>query len=176
MAPDAFPATVSSGMLDIVIALIRSLASAFGSRKDLALENLALRQQLAVAKRHMKRSNLTDSDRIFWIVLARCWDRWRDVVLVVKPDTVVRWHRLGFRYYWRKKSKPGPGRPRIAREVRDLIREMRLATSGICGTPSSMLESVSVSLSTTIRRRSSSSSTEGCDAVVIACSLFGYVA
>ena len=62
-------------MLDIVIALIHTLASALGSRKDLALENLALRQQLAVAKRHMKRSDLTDSDRIFWIVLARYWKR-----------------------------------------------------------------------------------------------------
>ena len=59
-------------MLDIAIALIHTLASALGSSKDLALENLALRQQLAVAKRHMKRSDLTDSDRIFWIVLARC--------------------------------------------------------------------------------------------------------
>ena len=114
-------------MLDIVIALIDTLAPALGSRRDLALENLALRQQLAVAKRHMKRSNLEDCDRIFWIVLARCWDRWRDVVFVVKPDTVVRWHRLGFRYYWRKKSKPKPGRPPIAREVRDLIREMSAA-------------------------------------------------
>ncbi|MCP3918610.1 MAG: transposase [bacterium] len=114
-------------MLDIAIALIRTLASVLGSPKDLALENLALRQQLAVAKRHMKRSNLTDSDRVFWIVLARCWGRWRDVVFVVKPDTVVRWHRLGFRYYWRRKSKPGSGRPRIAREVRDLIREMSSA-------------------------------------------------
>jgi putative transposase len=114
-------------MLDIVIALIRTLASAFGSRKDLALENLALRQQLALAKRHMRPSNLRDCDRIFWIAVARCWDRWRDVVFVVKPETVIRWHRLGFRYYWRKKSKPGPGRPRIAREVRDLIREMSSA-------------------------------------------------
>ena len=114
-------------MLDVVMALIRTLASLLGSRKDLALENLALRQQLAVARRHMKRSNLTDSDRIFWIVLARCWDHWRDVVFVVKPDTVVRWHRLGFRYYWRKKSKPGPGRPPIAPELRDLIREMSSA-------------------------------------------------
>jgi putative transposase len=114
-------------MLDIVIALIDTLASALGSRKDLALEHLALRQQLAVAKRHMKRSELKDCDRIFWIVLARCWARWRDVLFVVKPDTVVRWHRLGFRYYWRKKSTPTPGRPPIPRELGDLIRRMSAA-------------------------------------------------
>jgi putative transposase len=114
-------------MLDIVIALIRALASVLGNRKDLALENLALRQQLAVARRHMKKSNLTDWDRVFWIVLTRCWSRWRDVVFVVKPDTVVRWHRLGFRHYWRKKSKPGPGRPPIALELRQLIRNMSAA-------------------------------------------------
>ena len=114
-------------MLDIVIALIRSLVSALGSRRNLALENLALRQQLAVAKRHMRPSNLTDADRIFWIVLARCWSRWRDVVFVVKPDTIVRWHRLWFRYYWRKKSRPKSGRPRIVSELRDLIRGMSAA-------------------------------------------------
>ena len=114
-------------MLDIVIALIDTLASALGSRKDLALENLALRQQFAVAKRHMRRSELKDCDRIFWIVLARCWARWRDVLFVVKPDTVVRWHRLGFRYYWRKKSKPKSGRPQIASELRDLIHKMSAA-------------------------------------------------
>ena len=100
---------------------------AFGTRRNLVLENLALRKQLAVAERHMKRSNLTNCGRIFWIVLARCWDRWRDVVLVVKPGTVVRWHRLGFRYYWRKRSRPGSGRRKIARELRDLIHTMGMA-------------------------------------------------
>ncbi len=114
-------------MLDIAIALIRALGSALGSRRDLALENLALRQQLAVATRHMKPSSLTNCDRLFWIAFARCCHRWRDVIAIVKPDTVVRWHRRGFRNYWRKKSRPGPGRPRIAPELRDLIRKMSTA-------------------------------------------------
>ena len=76
-------------MLDLVIARIRALTSTVRTRRDLALENLALRQQLIVAKRHIKRSNLKNADRIFWVALARYWHRWRDVIAIVKPDTVV---------------------------------------------------------------------------------------
>ena len=90
-------------MLDILIALLHALTSTLRTRRDLALENLALRQQLVVAKRHMKRSNLKNADRVFWVALARYWHCWRDVITIVKPDTVVGWHRRGFRYYWRKK-------------------------------------------------------------------------
>ena len=85
-------------MLDILIALLRALTSPLQTRRSLALENLALRQQLIVAKRHMKRSSLTNVDRLFWVALARYWPRWRDVITIVKPETVVAWHRRGFRY------------------------------------------------------------------------------
>jgi transposase InsO family protein len=65
-------------------------------------------------------------DRAFWIALARVWPRWKQALVVVKPDTVVRWHREGFRRYWRWISTPGPGRPPISEEVKDLI--VRMAT------------------------------------------------
>ncbi len=65
---------------------------------------------------------LTPLDRAFWIALFRYWPRWNEVLVIVKPDTVVRWHRKGFRLYWRWISRRGPGRPRISTEVQDLIK------------------------------------------------------
>ncbi len=91
----------------------------------LAMENLALRQQLAVLKGSVKRPKLRPRDRVFWTWLLRLWPPWRDVLILVKPETVVAWHRQGFRLYWRWKSRAGKlGRPRIEREVLDLIRRM----------------------------------------------------
>jgi len=94
------------------------------SRADLALEILALRQQVAVLKRKRPRPPLRWSDRLFWIMLRRLWSGWKDVLLIVKPDTVVAWHRAGFRWYWRWKSRRLPGRRRITLEIRDLIRRL----------------------------------------------------
>jgi len=92
---------------------------------DLALENLALRQQLAIMKRSNKRPRLHIRDRLLWVVLSRLWSGWQDALIVVKPDTVVRWHRKGFKLFWRFKSRlRGPGRPPISPDVRDLIRRM----------------------------------------------------
>ena len=103
-----------------------ALRSSVRNQRDLALENLALRQQLATLKFRGPRPNLTDSDRLFWVVLSRCWSKWVSVVHVVQPATVIRWHRQGFRYYWRWKSRPR-GRPRIDSETRQLVRKMCLA-------------------------------------------------
>ncbi len=72
----------------------------FTKRTDLVAENLALRQQLIVLHRKTKRPRLRMKDRIFWLWLAQSWDGWRESLLVVKPATVVRWHRQGFKYYW----------------------------------------------------------------------------
>ena len=113
-------------MLDLAT-LISILDLAVKDRAQLALEDVALRHQLAVLKRSVTRPKIDDSDRLVWIMLRRLLRDWKDALVFVKPDTVVRWHRLGFRYYWRKKSKPGPGRPRVAPELRDLIREMSAA-------------------------------------------------
>jgi len=91
----------------------------------LTAENLALRQQLIVLKRNQKRSALKGRDRLFWVVMSRIWTGWRDALLIVQPDTVVRWHKKGFRYYWRRKSQAGRrGRPSLDSDVRALILKM----------------------------------------------------
>ncbi len=90
---------------------------------NLAAENLALRQQLAVMKRTNKRPKIRTADRLFWVLLFRIWSPWRKSLVIVSPDTVVRWHRKGFKLFWKFKSK-GPGRPKIDHEIRDLIRRM----------------------------------------------------
>ncbi len=103
---------------------------ALPSRRSLILENLALRQQLAVYKRNAKRPHLRQTDRLFWVWLSRCWSDWRSVVDIVRPKTVIGWHRQGFRCYWRWKSwQRGrkQGRPRVTGEVRALIRTMKQA-------------------------------------------------
>ncbi len=93
----------------------------------LVLENLALRQQLAVYKRNSKRPRLTRSDRVFWIALASVWDGWRRALVVVHPDTVVRWQRQRFRKYWARlsgKPRRKVGRPLIGKPIRDFIQTM----------------------------------------------------
>jgi hypothetical protein len=76
-------------------------------------------------KQSAKRPKLRPRDRVFWAWLSRFWSNWRCALVIVQPDTVVRWHRQGFKLYWRWKSRPGKtGRPPIEREIRDLIRRM----------------------------------------------------
>src|SRR5262245_49179106 len=90
----------------------------------MAVEILALRQQVAVLKRRRPKPPLHPLDRLFWTVLRAIWSRWKDALFIVKPETVVGWHRAGFRLYWRWKSRPRGGRPRITEEVRVLIRRL----------------------------------------------------
>ena len=77
----------------------------FRSRQHIVMENLVSRQQLAVPKRRHPRPKLNSSDRLFWLVIRRCWSGWKQALLVVTPETVVRWHRAGFRWYWKLISK-----------------------------------------------------------------------
>lgn len=93
-------------------------------RATIVAENLALRHQLGVLQRSVKRPRLRQRDRILWVWLSRFWANWRSCLIIVKPDTVVRWHRDGFRLYWRWKSRGKPGRPKIGAEIRRLIRGM----------------------------------------------------
>src|SRR5215469_7389933 len=98
----------------------------FRSHPSLLLENLALRQQLVVLKRHHPRPKLYLFDKLFWLLIRRCWSGWKQALLVVTPETVVRWHRAGFRWYWRmisKTRKPIGGR-QTPKEVWDLIFQM----------------------------------------------------
>lgn len=108
--------------------LFQAQASAFQSRDALVAENLALRHQIEVLQRNCTRPGLQWRDRAFWDILSCIWPSWRSALYVVQPDTVIRWHRQGFRFYWRWKSRPRrPGRPRIPREIRNLIRDISLA-------------------------------------------------
>ena len=114
-------------MLTRLVALLLSLRGALRGRADLALENLALRQQVAVLKEKRRRPRLSGLDRAFWVLLRRLWPRWADVLIIVKPETVVRWHRAGFRAYWRWRSKRrGPGRPPAHWPIRELIRRLAM--------------------------------------------------
>ena len=112
-------------MMKMTLNLIFNILFGFKRTFDIALENLALRQQLATMKRSGKRSQLRASDRLFWIMLCRFWSNWQEPLIVVKPETVIRWHRKGFKLFWKFKSRrKGPGRPPISPEIRDLILKM----------------------------------------------------
>jgi len=109
-------------VLHIILSFLVAIRVFFRSRSDTALEVLALRQQVAVLKRKRPRPKLNSWARLFWTILRRCWSRWTDVLVLVKPDTVIGWHRAGFRLYWRWRSRPRGGRPKITEEIRVLIR------------------------------------------------------
>jgi putative transposase len=94
------------------------------SRSDTALEILALRQQVAVLKRRRPRPALNSLDRLFWTTIRRFWSRWSDVLVIVKPETVIHWHRAGFRLYWRWRSRQRGGRPKVTDEIPALIRRL----------------------------------------------------
>ncbi len=105
---------------------VAALFASVRARRDLVLENLALRHQLAVYTRGRRRPRLRRHDRRFWSLLARGWSGWRGTLVMVEPDTVVRWHRSAWRAYWRWRSHRGSGRPRIPAELQQLI--VRMAT------------------------------------------------
>jgi hypothetical protein len=111
-------------VLQFVLALLPAIRVFFRSRQDTALEILALRQQVAVLRRKRPRPRLGQLDRLFWTTFRHVWSRWADVLVIVKPETVVGWHRAGFRLYWRWRSRPRGGRPKITAEIRGLIRRL----------------------------------------------------
>src|SRR5262245_66686133 len=102
-------------LISALFVLIRSLIV---SRTALAAENLALRQQLTVLNRKIHRPQLHRRDRFFWVILSQLWMNWREILIIVKPETVIKWHRQGFRLYWRWKSKALVSRPKIRSEER----------------------------------------------------------
>ena len=113
-------------MLIFLTTLLATLWSIFRSRASLGLENLALRHQIGVLHRSAgKRPKLTAGDRLLWICLSRLWRDWRSALAILKPETVIAWHRAAFPLFWTWKVRCGkPGRPVISSEVRDLIRKM----------------------------------------------------
>ena len=112
-------------MWSVVIALLLTLRTSLRHRTALQLEILALRHQLQVVERSRpRRVRLTGADRVLWVWLSRVWDQWRATVLIVRPETVLAWHRRGFRLFWTWRSRRCLGRPGVPADVRQLIRIM----------------------------------------------------
>ena len=106
-------------MIEALLLLGSFLKSGHENQTELALENLALRQQLAILKRNRPHARLRRRDRLFWACLSSVWQRWRESLIVVKPETVIRWHRKGFALYWTHLSKHHrSGRPETGNDMR----------------------------------------------------------
>src|SRR5215469_9945464 len=123
-------------MMNLFALLLGAIWRVFRARRDLLLENLALRQQLAALKRRHPKPRLTIFDKALWILAHRFWAGWKQVLIVVTPETVVRWHRAGFRWYWSviSKVRKPVGRRRTSKQVRDLICQM-MAENPTWGAP-----------------------------------------
>ena len=107
---------------------LRLIIFVMAGHKQVALENSALRQPLAVMKRGAPPTQLRQRDRLFWILLMRIWKEWESALVLVQPDTAVGWQRNRFRRYWSRLSRPkAPGRPQISAELQTLVRQMAAA-------------------------------------------------
>src|SRR5438132_6313059 len=112
-------------MMCVMISVLWMLRSFVRSRASLHLEVLALRHQLLVLERSRpRRLRLAKADRWLWAWLSRSWSGWRTALVIVKPETVIAWHRQGFRLFWTWTSRRRIGRPPVAADVRALIRTM----------------------------------------------------
>lgn len=113
-------------MFSLLFLFLGALVRVFRSRRGLILENLALRQQFVVLRRRHPRPRLGRVDKLLWIVVHCFWSGWRQSLILITPETVVRWHRAGFRFYWRliSRAQKPTGRKRLAKEVRDVIFRM----------------------------------------------------
>jgi hypothetical protein len=115
-------------MITLLLHLLRLLPFLVGGHRQLALENLVLPQQLAVYKRTVTRPRPRRTDRLFWIGLTRLWAGWKQPLVIVTPDTVLRWQRRRFREYWTRLSgRPTGGRPPINAQIKRLVTRMATA-------------------------------------------------
>src|SRR5438309_3418406 len=113
-------------MMTVMFAMLAYLRAFLVARHRLALEAVALRQQLAVYKRKQPRPKLKRFDRLFWVFVRQIWTNWAEALILVKPATVVAWHRAGYRLFWKWRSRrQRVGRPKVTEEVRGLIRRMK---------------------------------------------------
>jgi putative transposase len=118
----------SRPMMSVLVSLLLTIRSSVRSRAALQLEVLALRHQLRVLNRSRPgRVRLTRVDRVLWVWLSRVWREWRSALVIVRPDTVIGWHRRGFRLFWTWKSRCRLGRPAVPPDIRALIRTMSVA-------------------------------------------------
>ena len=115
-----------AAMFRVLGLLLGLLHLSFHSRRDLLLENLALRQQLVAFQRRNPKPRLRGIDRLFWVIARRLWSKWKQALMYVTPQTVARWHRAGFRLYWSWLSRHRKvfGRKPISKQVRALIFQM----------------------------------------------------
>ena len=122
-------------LIRFFIILIKILQIIRKSREELVLENLALRQQLAVYQTKKTKPKINDEDRCFWIALKQSWSKWMDLLVIVKPETIIDWQKRRFKKHWTKISTKDkkPGRKRIKKEIKDLI--YRLAGENNWGAP-----------------------------------------
>jgi hypothetical protein len=121
---------IGASLSSAKIVVVRALTLTLRGHRELVLENLALRQTTGAYHRTTRR-RLRARDRLFWMTLARAWRNWRTALIVVQPDTVIRWHRDWLRRRWTRRSQPrNHGRPSIDPQVRALVREM--ATANPC--------------------------------------------
>ena len=119
-------------MLNAIVLAIRFVLLIFAGQKQVALENAALRQQLAVFKRNVPRPKLSNRDRLFWIGLYMVWQDWKSALILVRPETVTCWHRERFRRCWRNLSQPkNAGRPGTRSEIRKLIHTYSCAACSV---------------------------------------------
>src|SRR5450631_439636 len=122
-------------MPPVVYAILSALGALFRSRLSLRVENIALRHQLAIYQRTIKRPRVRPEDRFLWSWLSRHWVAWREILVFVQPATVIAWQRRRFRDHWAHLSRSGrTGRPLISEEMRELIRKVS-AANPLWGTP-----------------------------------------
>ena len=115
-------------MIAVSLSALQTLRTWAHSRAELQLEILALRHQLQVLQRtRPRRVRIAATDQCLWVMLSRLWTGWRMSLVIVKPETVIAWHRRGFRLWWRWKSRRRIGRPTMPADVRTLIRTMAQA-------------------------------------------------
>src|SRR5207245_7895474 len=115
-------------MITLLLHLLRLLPFLCGGHRRFAIENLALRQQLAVYKRTAPRPRLRMTDRLLWVVLAKVWTGWRQALVIVAPATVLRWQRRRFREHWTRLSgRPTGGRPPVNAQIKALVIRMAAA-------------------------------------------------
>src|SRR5262249_20808904 len=113
-------------MLDLALVVLSVVRAVCRRHGDLVVENLLLRHQLAVLTRPTRRRRVRFRrlDKLLWVLIRRLRRDWRQHLVVVTPDTVIRWHRAGWRLYWRWRSRAGGGRPRLSPDVRELVARM----------------------------------------------------
>ena len=118
-------------MLNAILRLFRVIFLVLAGHEQVGLENLALRQQLEIYKRTVPRPKVRPMDRLFWVCLRRVWKDWKSALVIVRPETVLAWHRKRFKRYWTEISRhKNPGRPRTDADIRKLVKTMAAGNLG----------------------------------------------